>query len=393
MAYELRYNAYVVRYLSIIESLILGREGFILEFKKQSQTTKRISKRFTEWSESVTTCGRYTLRSLFSMIINTQLLGGELFLERVITDGRLKYRVHESLLETYSNHNDRTVEGITYNDVNEPVSYRVDIGMGQYRDIPADSITHIYHSKLANEFRGTTALAPVLDLLRKLQTFTDAILNQQIISSSTSTVYEKVEEDAEEFNLYDQDEEGKPIEPRIGEFKKTLNSKEVLVVPRGYRLNHQDFSSFSPNNSNYISDVLKRIAVGLLTPYHALSGDLAGSNYSSLKFNSLLEDSHFQSMQLLYKSVYKKMVVDFINVNNLSDKYYDAESVIKNVIIYPYKMPPLEPLKEAQVDELKLENDLTSKTRILAREGLTYGDILVDKHNEKALRESYTSGN
>jgi capsid protein len=397
-AFGLRYNPYVVRYLSVVESLMLGKEGFVLDFHTDTQTTRRLEREFKHWQTSVSTCGRYSLRALFATIVNDQLLGGEVFLEKVLLDGVLSYRLHQTLEEQYANEGIRVIDGIEYDQFNRPTSYKIplnvldsesDYSPHRFTSIDASMMIHVYSSKLTHEYRGTTALAPVINLIEKLQVFTDSILNQQIISASTSTVYEKVEEDADSFNTFDQDEDGKPVQPKPGEFKKTLNSQEVLVVPNGYKLTHSNFSHFSPSNSNYIGDVLKRISSGLLIPYHALSGDLKGANFSSLKFNSLLEDSHFQSMQTMYQRVYREIVIDFIKYKSLTDKFFDVDAMVDNIVIHPYKMPPLEPLKDAQVDELKLELGLTSKTKILADEGLIYEDILKDELKEKAVKELY----
>ncbi len=398
-AFGLRYNPYVVRYLSVMESLMLGKEGFVLDFKQDTQTTRRLERDFKKWQKSVSVCGRYNLRSMFATIVTDHLLGGELFLEKIIEDGRLGYRIHQVIDESQGQGNERVVDGIGYDLYNRPVSYRlVTDGVRpnnsyaplNFTTVNADRMIHVYSAKLAGDYRGTTALAPVIGLLEKLHKFTDSILDQQIISSATSTVYQKTTDDAEAFNQFDQDDDGSPSQIKEGEFKKTLNSKEVLVVPAGYELNHSDFSNVSPSNSNYVSDVLKRISAGLLIPYHALSGDLSGANFSSLKFNSLLEDSHFQSMQTLYACVYREIVIDYIKHKSLTDKFFDVEQMIDNIVVHPYKMPPLEPLKKAQVDELNLDLGLVTKTQILAENGLVYEDILKDKQKEKKVKDLYT---
>ena len=398
MARALKLNPYIVRYTSLVSSILLGDAGFKLELRVKGtasdinyKISSELEDSFYQWAKDVSTCGRFSLTSLMGVCLKDHLVLGEMFLERVIVDGKLTYTPHtpESIDEDYNDSSRRIVEGIGYSIHNRPEVYYIK-GTNHRRAVDADSMYHLFKANSAEDFRGTTALAPVISLLNKIDVFTNAVLDQQIISSSTATIYQR-KSDMELLPTFETDEDGNAIVSEQAQFHKTLNSKEALVVPEGFELKTSEIGNVSPSNSTFVTDMLKRVSSGLLIPYRAISGDLSESSFSSLKFNSLMEQSHYKSMQDVYKELFVSIVTDFLNHNSLSSPLIDTQEYIDSISVQAYQMPALEPLKDAQVNGKNLDLSLTSKTKILARDGLTYEDILKDLEKERELDRIYNN--
>ena len=398
LAHKQRYNPYVVRYLSILDSLVLGKSGFILDMKITNKSgvvdtklSNRVEADFNKWAKKVSTCGRYNLRELTATLLNDQLLYGESFIEKVFIDGLLKYHVHSinSIDEDYTDERSNIYSGIKYSDYNEALAYFIKVGDGR-KEIPTENITHLYKSRSATEFRGTTTLAPIINLLKDLDKFNTAVLDQQIIQASNSITIQKREEGAVlEDGTFDTDAYGNAI-TQDNSLVKTVNSRELNYLPTGFMAANEAIGGVSPSNSSYVAGILKRIASGFNIPYHAMTGDLSESSFSSLKFNSLLESAHFGSIQTLYTELFRMVVLDWVKQYSLKS-IVSLDSLVDAVNIQAYQLPELEPLKSGQVNELELELGLTSKTKILAKRGETYEEILKDKEKEAELDIIYNN--
>lgn len=403
-AYQIRYNPYVEKYVSICESIILGSHGFILDMNVQNSNgsvdtgaNKLIEDGIKLWKNDVSACGRFNLRELIAVLIREQRISGEVFLWKQIIDGELKYVLlkSEDIDDDYEVPQNRIFAGIKYDGYNKPLSYYKKTTKGRL-EIPATDIKHIFKSKVISDYRGVTSIAPVINSLSKLSKFNKASLDQHIIAASHTVVFQQTGAEGGDFNeSYDLNDDGTPKlkDDKDGNYIKTLNSKEIGFVPEGHEAKSLDLGNSKINASDFIKDVLKEVASGLLIPHHALSSDLAESSYSSLKFNSIFEQAHWASIQMLFVEVYRSIIVDVITHLILTKKIMLPSSKIEkfttSINVLGYKIPDLEPNKMAVTNKTNLELGLTTHTEILAKTNRTVVDVLEEKLKEQELEKQY----
>jgi len=162
------------------------------------------------------------------------------------------------------------------------------------------------------------------------------------------------------------------------------NGYEPRVVSPNYP--HTDYAAF-------VREVKRRIASGLLVAYNSLSGSLEDINYSSFKAGLSIERDNYRSLQHWWIDAFLKPVYrEWLEMSLLSGALAldtRAPQKFMDVRWSPRGWPSIEPLKEAQAAIESIKNGLSSRTKVLAEQGLDLEDIFEDLENEKKLADEH----
>lgn len=396
-AHRLRFNPYVLKYLSISEAVILGSRGFQLNMNvtnadgsEDLDASSLIQESFKNWGKKkVSSCGRYNLRGLISMIIKMQRMDGELFLERLVIDGELRYQLHASdeIKDDYHNDARRIANGIQYDNFNRPIRfYLADGGV-----LDAKNTRHIYKSNDPKEYRGTTSLAPAIDSLLDISKFSKATIRQHTLAATLTYFYEQKDQGVENSDLPNYlNEFG--TDKDSGQYETDVNGERVMFAPKNATIKALP-SGKVITGGQFLTDALREICSGLLVPYHALSSDLTKANFSSLKFNSLFEKPHWVATQKIFMDVFADIVADVLDHQLLTREIAlplaKADKYKKGITVEGYQLPSLDISQKAITNEKNLKMGLSSRTKILAEENLTVEDLLIDIQKENEMYVKY----
>jgi len=145
------------------------------------------------------------------------------------------------------------------------------ISTRQNKRIPAEEIVHWFIPEIIGQKRGLPQTRTALWRMRMLSGFEDSALTNARVAASKMGLFRS--EDGEE----DIDADELPFDTEPGTFENIGNRELVPWNPQ-----FPD-TSVEP----FCRSMLRSMAVGLLSQYHALSGDLTGVSFSSIRQGEL----------------------------------------------------------------------------------------------------------
>tara|TARA_R100000231_G_scaffold104750_1_gene77648 strand:+ start:2813 stop:4285 length:1473 start_codon:yes stop_codon:yes gene_type:complete len=307
-----RNNEYVARALDLMEIGVVGDRGFNLQVKGVNLDNRLdipandlIERRWKLWSKSATTDGCQSFRDLCAMAVRVLKRDGEFFAQIVknsaYNDGLALHPIEADRIDVDKNEvmdGGRKIRmGVELDEFERPVAYHVlnyhpgDYDFTQNRPakkstrITADNIIHVFKKKRPGQTRGETAFAPAIFALKMLDGYRDAEITAARAAAAKFGVLYSPGGDGIADSY---DEEIPQIDYEAG----TIQS-----LPMGYDLKMIDPTHPTSAFSDFNKAVLRGIASGIGLSYEALSNDLEGTSYSSIRQGALLERDQFRNDQ------------------------------------------------------------------------------------------------
>lgn len=307
-----RNNEYVARALDLMEIGVVGDRGFNLQVKGVNLDNRLdipandlIERRWKQWSKYVTTDGCMSFRDVCAMAIRVLKRDGEFFAQIVknssYPDGIALHPIEADRVDVDKNEllpgGRRIRMGIELDDFERPVAYWVlnyhpgDYDFMQNRPekkhtrIPAEKIIHVFKKKRPGQTRGESAFAPAIFALKMLDGYRDAEITAARAAAAKFGVLVSPGGDGIA-DSYDGDI------PQLDYEAGTIQS-----LPQGYDLKMIDPTHPTSAFSDFNKAVLRGVASGIGLSYEALSNDLEGTSYSSIRQGALLERDQFKNDQ------------------------------------------------------------------------------------------------
>jgi lambda family phage portal protein len=297
-------DGYIVRFLSMCETHIVGPEGFSLQNKAKLANGKQdkasndiIEAGFKEWGKKgcCDVTGQYSWMDIQRLFIKTVAQDGAC-LVREVRGFPNKYGYALQLLEAdhldinynRSNYNGNQIKhGVELDDFGRHIAYHILTvhpgdrayfhGNTRYERIPAEELLFAYYPFRIGQTIGVpwphAALVELLDLYN----YREAEITLARVAASKAFAYvpdsevEPAEDDEEE--VFEQE-----LEPGGG-----------IVVPYGYDIKELNFKADGQNAAAFTKTALRGGASSLDVSYNSLANDLEGVNFSSLR-HGVLED-------------------------------------------------------------------------------------------------------
>jgi lambda family phage portal protein len=181
-----------------------------------------------------------------------------------------------------------------------------------------------------------------------------------------------------------------------GSLSAQVEPGEMWELPPGY-----DFESFNPdyphaNFESFMKGCLRGIAAGLDIDYATLANDLEAVNYSSMRAGTIETRDQWQVLQgwfidSLVMPVYREWLASALVRGDVRlpasgralpadrfNKFADASTFLGR------RWQWVDPLKDAEAEKALLAAGLTSRSRIAAKTGQDFDEILAELADEQA---------
>jgi len=288
------------------------------------------------------------------------------------------------------NSDEITRNGITFVD-SKPTTYYFRKGIYEQQwyqvnntfpqvEVPADEILHMFIRENAGQWIGIPNLASVLIPLYELDELADATIAKQKAAQAIAWIVENT-------NPLNMTPTGSPTTVK----DKNLNDKVVFqatggstqYLNKGEKINFYQSTDIGANLPTLIKTELHRIAAAVGVPYHTLTGDTSGLDFSSIRAigielrNRLEYIHHFYTIPLgldPLTSYFKELAV-------LTSKKVSNASPA-------YQLPRwygVDELKDTQADLLEVQNGMATLQSKLDERHTTFEDILADREKIKEM--------
>lgn len=403
-----RNNAYARRYLNIVSENVVGPTGIRLQVQARradgsldAETNAQIENAFRAWShrDSCTVTGRMSWVELQAAAIRGVARDGEAFIRLV--DGAanpfgfaLQLLDPDQFDETYNiprkqQADVQTVMSIELDEWDRPVGYLLwaaspydyDSGAKQRRErLPAAQIIHLFRQRRPGQVRGETWIAPVMMSLKQLDGFSEAALVNARISAAKMGWITQAGED---------------VVPMDGATSPIPMEAEPGLISRlapGEDFKSWDSTYPSGEYSAFVNAHLHQIAAGLNVSHASMTGDLSQVNYSSGRMGRLPELDHWRTLQAWFSEAFCDVVY----------RRWLANATLRRMVSLPTERlsdypaawrargwASIDPLKDIEANALAVAYGFTSRSRVVAEDGLDFGDILAELDAEHELMEEY----
>lgn len=408
-----RNNEYARRYLQLLQTNIVGENGFRLQLKGRNidGTIDMAGNNIIEaaWEEfsrlgGPTVDGKMSMTDLSNHVIRGMARDGEVFLH-IVNKNYLRHgigvqiiepdRVDEQMNETLRDGNQVRM-GIELDSstrrvaayhvlVNNPGDYDyATTTTGTFRQrIPADRMLHIYLQERADQTRGVPWTVTAMPALKMLHGYREAELVAARVGAAKMGFFTSPAGDG--FTADGYEDTFTPLyDAEAGTFHQ---------LPAGV-----DFKAFDPTHpttafADFEKAILRGIAGGLGVSYTALANDLEGTSYSSIRQGALEERDFYKTQQRFMIEhfidpmfrLWMRHVMDFalIPINGPGKFEKFALGISWRARGFQW----VDPLKEINAAVVGLQNGIISHTDIAATYGRdaeeTFAQIQRDKEMAK----------
>jgi lambda family phage portal protein len=256
-------------------------------------------------------------------------------------------------------------------------------------------VLHIYDAQQIGESRGKSWFTPVLAEFKKLDKYHDAEIKSAIMQAMIALLIETPLDSnavANMFQAIDVDSYKNMRDLTAGAYKKVkMQGPMVLKANPGDEVktfaaqrNAQAFDSF-------VDTFIRMIGVGMNLPYELTFRDFSQTNYSSARAAMLEAWRFFKRIRQLIevewlKPLFRCWLEEAVSAGHVTgvtlDEFYaETYAVMRCRWIWPGR-GWVDPLKEVQATELKLDNLLTTHEDEAAEQGYTFGELVEQRARE-----------
>lgn len=232
--------------------------------------------------------------------------------------------------------------------------------------VPADEICHIYKPLDAGQVRGLSEIAPAMVKLYILDQYDDAELDRKKTSAMfagfvTSDPGDDVFDDADNGLL--------PLEPGL-----------LQLLNPGQDIKFSEPADVGSNYEAFQRRVLLAASAAMRIPYHMVTNDVSGANYSSLRAS--LVDYRRRIGQLQYATIIHQFMrpvwgafIEGLWLSGRLDVLASEVDAIKAANFIPPKWDWVDPLKDISAAILEMKHGITSRRKVVESKGSDIEEI------------------
>ena len=275
---------------------------------------------------------------------------------------------------------DRSVDGVCFDQWGNPVSYRVlkhHPGDVRYMPgdeavlVPAEYMIHIFRQDRPGLHRGVPELTAALPLFAQLRRYNLAVLSAaEAAADFAAILYTDAPPNGET-------DEVEPMD------SIPLERNMMLTVPAGWKMGQLDPKQPASNHSEFVKIILSEIARCAVATYGTLAGDFSGHNYASGR----LDNQIYHKSILVDRSFWESEVL-----NRIFEVWFQEYRLTAMLPFTPERhtwfwdgFPHVDPGKEATAQEKRLANNTTTLAAECAKDGRDYMSVLHQRAKELKL--------
>ncbi len=408
-----RNDAYISRYLNLMVSNVIGKQGVRVSSKSYNDDRSLdiganllIERSWKEWSQlgNCTLNGRLSFLDCQKIFIETLLRDGEVLIRKVkTTDSPFGFQIQfleADHLDEQKNDstlpNGRSIKmGVEVDRNDKPIAYHLfkkhpysntyPKPAQEYIRVPADEIIHAYLPNRAEQTRGVSFIAPVMANVKQLNAYLEAEIVAARVGASKQGFFISPDGDGYVGDGDYEDTFNPTMTAQAGVFEQ---------LPAG-----MDFKAFDPSHPNsafdsFTTSVLRSIASGLNISYHSLSNDLTSVNYSSIRQGALEDRSNYQIMQQFViehfvDPIFKAWLEMTISTGYINLPMGKFDKFARGITYMPRSFAHIDPLKEMQANVIGLQNGTITYSDITSTFGRDVEELFEQHQKELELAKQY----
>ena len=382
--YEVANNSYAKGIVQTLANYVIGTGPRLQLLTDDAEVNRVIEREFNRWAKAVglpqklrtMRMGRATDGEAFALLINNPNLrrevgpAGEIREFPVKLDLRLMEADQFATPDWSNPLAENAVDGIVFDAFGNPVEYHVlkhhpgDMrGTGlDYSPVPAKAVLHYFRADRPGQHRGLPEILPALPLFAQLRRYTLAVIAAaETAADYAAVIYSDLPPDVDPDKLEAMD----TIE---------LEKRMATVMPGGWKLAQLRAEQPTTTHGEFKNTILNEIARCLDMPFNIAAGNSSGYNYASGRldhqtfFKSIAIDQGFTETTQL-----DRIFTAWLDEAVLVEGYLPQAARLADAE-FPHQWfwdgyEHVDPAKEANAQNTKLSNGMTSYAREYARAG------------------------
>lgn len=343
---------------------------------------QRLEAAWTRWAKSVSLASKLaTMRQTrcrdgesFALFVTNPRLPGQIKLDFRLIEADQVASPFGQLIDDY-------VDGITLDSIGNPVSYEVladhpgesQTVVAKSTQVPAERIIHLYREDRPGQRRGIPEFTPALPLFAILRRYTLATLHKAEVAALMA-LFLKTNSTA-----IDPADLGDPFQ--VLEFERNA----MTTLPDGWSIEQLHAEAPTDAHDAFVTAIMREIARCLDMPRSIAMGDSTGLNYSSGRLD---HQTYFRTIEV------DRMELETKCLDRLFAEWLNEAALVPGLI--PDGLPivaewqhewqwdgfeHVDPLKEANADEVRLKSGMASIPDLCAKQGIDYDSM----HRKAAL--------
>jgi len=401
-----RNNEWVKGFLRSLENNTLGEKGVSLQVRAKEPSGQLdeianniIERAWKQWSK-VGNCevtGRHSWVDVQRLILRCIARDGEVLIRIIKKSTGLCLQILEADLldDSYNARADNGNEirfGVEFDSYRRPVAYHLlgnHPGDSQFNAdfkrrirVPAEEIIHPFKTERPEQSRGIPWLVSSMNRLKMLDGYAEAELVAARTGAAKMGFFTKATPDGWTGEI---DDDGNlPVDSSPGTIEE---------LPAGV-----DFKSWDTNHPNsgygdFVKSCLRGVATSLGISYNALSNDLEGVNYSSIRAGLIEEREVWKAVQrMMIDHVLEPVFEAWLEVELLSGRLglpFDKFFKFNAPEFRGRRWAWVDPKKDMEAAVLAMRNRIKPLRDIIAEAGDDIYDVLAKVKEDEELAASY----
>jgi lambda family phage portal protein len=406
-------NPYASRFVQMVVGNVLGRDGIRMEAQVlredgtlDEKDSLDLEAMWGRWSrpEYCSMNGRLSFLDIQKLALSTMARDGEVLIRvHNPADSEFGFALQVIECDKLLTGANKTLDGgnrlnmsIEQDAYGRPIAYwlaDVPIG-GEYISanpatvktirVPAEEIVHLYLFERPEQSRGIPWMAQSMRGLHMTESYREAELVAARVAASKMAFY--TSSDGQGYTGDDITQDGSLV------FEAEAGLIEQL--PAGMDLQTLDWSHPNSNVGDFVKSCLRGVSSGLNISYNALSNDLEGVNFSSIRAGVQEERETWKSLQSfmighLIQPIFDKWLARVILEGAVPFPPRKIDK-FKSVVWRPRGFSYVDPAKDNQAFAKAVQLGVMSRTEIAASQGKDFKETLATLAQEERL--AYEAG-
>lgn len=346
---------------------------------------EQIENAFGAWAEEIDLAGKLRLAArakvesgeVFAVLITNPALDHPVKLDIRLVEADQVATPHVQPIDP------TRVDGIDYDAAGNPTFYSIlkaHPGSGSIDSMsatrePARNVVHYFRPKRPGQGRGYPEIASALPLFAYQRRFELATVQAAETAANIAAVVQ---------TGAPADDEGEEVSPMS---TIPLERGVATFLPYGYQIGQVKAEHPTTTFREFMGQLIRSFARAIGLPFNIASGDSSGYNYASGRldhqtFDELIKIERDSIERIFLRRIMKAWLAEAVLVRGLVPA--NASAIRGDLSLVSWLWPcreHVDPVKNVTADAMALENGLTTRTAILAKQRIRFRD------NAKKLAE------
>jgi lambda family phage portal protein len=410
------------RALQLIKDNVVGPEGFTFRSRVRLTTdpkrydrslNDRVEAEWLEFSKSPTVCGTMDMVDLEKLCAVSWYRDGEILIEIVESaefDTGFRFNPFESdlldetLNTVYPPTGNQIRMGVEFDQMRRPVAYHIlnqhpgdltwqtPITNKRYRRVPADRIIHVFEPIRAGQTRGEPPMSSIPNMVKMLDGYREAEVTGRRVKSSSMGFITQPEDAPANSDLDGMADQTDEVEEVLELF---LEPGALRQLPPGRKFEQFDPGGAMTDYQQFEGQVKTDISMGASISPVSLGYETAKLSYSTHRGIIAEDRDMYRGVQSF---IIRKAMMPMFTVWLYRNLAYNVAStvppsrmmaILASMRFQPRGWDYIDPAKEIKAENEALAARTTSLSRVTAKRGIAFSDLVAEIAEDEALLGEY----